>query len=64
MSAAIRGLRHFVSVLRGRVQLQYPLLCTHCKNFRPVLKPDEAAIYDAHKKLLCPCGGTLLTAVR
>lgn len=60
---ALGELVHVVSVLRGRVRLQYPLLCTHCPAFLPVLTRKDAEIYKAHKKLLCKCGGTLRTVV-
>lgn len=55
-------IRHFLDVMSGKVPLAVPLLCTHCRGFRPWLKRHEAAIYKAHLKLLCPCGGTLRKA--
>jgi hypothetical protein len=56
----VTALLHFARVLAGRTYA--PLVCSvNADHHRAWLSPAEHALYTAHRRLLCPCGGSLLS---
>ena len=55
----MKDLRNFLSVLRGLTP--YPVQCNRCSDLITAMSRRAADIFKAHRHLLCPCGGHMLS---
>ena len=60
MVISMDALLHFVRVVGGWTYA--PLVCSlDASHARAWLSPAEVSVFNAHRRLLCPCGGSLLS---